>query len=145
MYLDVRLDSNNLPVISSDPETEINVSEPFTYEIIAEDSDGDSLTYSLVTMPDGMTLSNNIISWVPQQLNIGMNEVSFKVEDEFGGEDYQSFGLEVVEAVNETQSTTRRSSSSNIKNSESINQSFKNQKNLDDLKVSGIRNLSINK
>ena len=38
---------NSLPVITSSPLTEINESQSYSYQIVATDADGDSISYSL--------------------------------------------------------------------------------------------------
>lgn len=57
--------SNHMPVISSAPKKGLNVGEDYSYQIVASDADGDALTYSLQTPPEGMTInaSTGSIQW----------------------------------------------------------------------------------
>ena len=57
---------NNLPVISSTPGTFAKVNLAYDYQITASDTDGDALSYELVSAPAGMTISpTGLISWTP--------------------------------------------------------------------------------
>lgn len=54
------------PVITSSARTSGYVNTAYTYNVLANDPDGDSLSYSLATFPDGMTISGSgAISWTP--------------------------------------------------------------------------------
>ena len=68
------------------------------YVLDAVDADGDELTYTLVSGPDGMTLLGKTLSWAVTSEDIGEHPVSLKVEDGNGGEDTQDFVL-VVKSV----------------------------------------------
>ena len=90
--------------------------QTYSYLLKAIDPDNDSLTYSLTTMPDGMTIDPTAgqISWNPQASDVGAHNVTVRVEDGRGGFDTQSFVIDVldeppapqvdltVEAVNRT-------------------------------------------
>ena len=52
---------NDSPVISS-PTTSFNVSDGYSYTILATDVDGDNLTYSLVSAILEL-LTDNVVSW----------------------------------------------------------------------------------
>ena len=60
-------ESNHAPVITSSPPTSPIKDEPYSYDVNATDSDGDTLTYSLPTKPSGMTInsSTGMINWTP--------------------------------------------------------------------------------
>jgi len=55
------------PTITSTAKTTANINEAYSYDVQANDPDGDTLVYSLVTNPDGMTIASNsgLISWTP--------------------------------------------------------------------------------
>lgn len=74
---------NKKPIIGSTPGTTAKVDLAYTYEIIATDPDGDTLTYALVEKPDGMTInqSTGVVSWTPGEDQIGGNQVEIEVSD----------------------------------------------------------------
>ncbi len=59
--------SNYPPEITSTAQTGAFVSQPYSYDVEATDSDGDTLTYSLAQSPAGMTIdaSSGLIQWTP--------------------------------------------------------------------------------
>ena len=74
---------NDPPVISS---TALTVAQPnllYTYDVQAQDVDGDILTYSLITAPLGMTInsSSGLIQWTPTDTQVGDHPVSVVVSD----------------------------------------------------------------
>ncbi|MFH1053720.1 MAG: putative Ig domain-containing protein [Candidatus Woesearchaeota archaeon] len=90
--------TNHAPTITSSPLTKAYKDEEYRYDVNANDQEGDTLTYSLTNNPSGMTINSGtgIISWTPAVL--GNFNVSLMVEDGFGGNDTQSYGLEITEA-----------------------------------------------
>lgn len=72
---------NHPPIITSTPGNTAIVDELYTYEIEATDPDGDVLTYSLITKPEGMTITSNIVSWTPTEGQIGYHDFVIKVSD----------------------------------------------------------------
>jgi hypothetical protein len=85
------------PFITSQPVTQAKQEEAFTYQVIAEDNDGDSLNFMLTLAPDGMTInaSTGLISWTPTDQQAGLFDVIVQVGDGFGGVDQQSFSVDV--------------------------------------------------
>jgi len=85
---------NHPPQITSTPVTSATVGEAYTYDVAATDPDGDTLTYSLLAAPTGMTInsSTGLINWIPTAA--GSFGVTVKVSD---GElsDSQSFTIVV--------------------------------------------------
>ncbi len=70
------------PVITSSPKRQAKTEEVYTYQIVATDSDGDTLTYRLITAPKGMTISENgLIQWLANETQIGLYEVVLEVSD----------------------------------------------------------------
>ena len=90
------VDVNHAPVITSTAVTSATKDEPYSYNVNATDSDGDTLTYSLTTNPSGMTINftTGLIAWTPT--TSGDFDVTVKVSD---GElfDTQSFTVTVEE------------------------------------------------
>jgi hypothetical protein len=72
---------NQAPVITSDPVKTATVRVEYTYDV--EAIDDDTLTYSLVTKPDGMTINpaTGLIKWTPVKVQIGDNSVKVEVSD----------------------------------------------------------------
>lgn len=89
------------PFINSTPVTQAKQGEPYTYQVEADDHDGDPLSYSLGAGPEGMTIDGSgLLKWTPAQDQSGDFEVVVLVEDGFGGEDQQNFTIH-VEAADE--------------------------------------------
>ena len=74
---------NSSPVIESDPITTAKEGVAYTYAVESTDPNGDILTYSLTTSPDGMTINSatGVISWTPTESQIGDNAVVVEVSD----------------------------------------------------------------
>jgi hypothetical protein len=65
-YVNVELVPTNIPPIFTSlvPENpKAQVGKAFYYQAIAQDPDGDRLTYSLSSPPEGMTITDGIIAW----------------------------------------------------------------------------------
>ncbi|NLX56285.1 MAG: hypothetical protein GXY58_14345, partial [Planctomycetaceae bacterium] len=82
-FSNIRLTNlNRAPTITSTPVTSATPATPYSYDVAATDPDvGDTLTYSLVTAPSGMTInsSTGLLQWTPTTL--GMNAVTVRVQD----------------------------------------------------------------
>jgi len=72
---------NRAPVITSTPVTSVILGENYAYTVVANDPDGDVLTYSLSTFPDGMTINSTAgaINWTPTAA--GSEDVVVEVSD----------------------------------------------------------------
>jgi VCBS repeat-containing protein len=70
----------------------------YVYDADAIDIDGDTLTYSLVTGPQGASIdaSTGMVNWLPA--TAGRYHFVIRVEDGNGGADEQSFDVEVTRA-----------------------------------------------
>lgn len=91
------------PSITSDPEIQAVQGEMFTYQVEAEDPDGDSLTYRLQQSPEGMIINpdTGLVEWTPSSEQEGEMTVSVQVDDGFGGTASQSFAITVEPAEDE--------------------------------------------
>ena len=61
--------TNQAPTINSIPPTgNLLIGEPYTYDVEATDLDGDTLTYSFISNPVGMTIisATGLINWTPR-------------------------------------------------------------------------------
>jgi len=87
-------DVNHAPVITSSAVIYATKGQPYSYDVNATDSNGDTLVYSLTTKPSGMIIngSTGLITWTPTAT--GSFGVTVKVSD---GElfDTQSFTITV--------------------------------------------------
>ncbi|WP_199524821.1 Ig-like domain-containing protein [Pseudoalteromonas sp. bablab_jr011] len=92
---------NAAPTITSTPQGQAQYGVEYSYDVDAQDTDGDSLSYLLVTSPEGMNINfeSGLITWVPQLSDSGSQEVSVRVEDGRGGYATQSFILNVSDGT----------------------------------------------
>lgn len=97
---------NDPPTITSSPLTGATINELYTYDVEASDPDaGDSLTYSLITAPLGMTINSNsgLIEWTPGSGQVGSNNAEVKVADIGLLFDTQAFTITVSDVALETE------------------------------------------
>jgi hypothetical protein len=89
---------NSTPIIESNPITTAKVGAVYTYDVEATNPNGDILTYSLTTGPNGITINSatGVISWTPT--TAGSFEVTVEVSDESKSET-QSFTIIVDETL----------------------------------------------
>jgi parallel beta-helix repeat protein len=89
------------PQITSRPPLEPILPEnQFTYQLTAEDADGDTYQFAGLIMPAGMTIDNEgLIQWTPQVDQIGSHLVWLKVVDDDNMYDSQQFTLTVVSVI----------------------------------------------
>jgi len=88
---------NTSPRFISAPVTAAQADAAYSYPAKAVDDDGDSITYSLVTAPDGMVViaASGLIEWTPQATQLGTHPVVLRAEDGKGGYTQQSFHVTV--------------------------------------------------
>lgn len=88
---------NAPPVITSEPPEELSETG-FRYQVTARDPDVDALTFKLESGPDTMTInaSSGVIEWSFATMPEGNFPVNISVEDGFGGQDEQSFELQMA-------------------------------------------------
>jgi PGF-pre-PGF domain-containing protein len=93
---------NDNPVITTTPKDLVHEHELYSYDVNASDEDGDFLTFILTLSPGAMSINRTtgLVSFVPQQHDVGAHNVTVVVEDGFGGMASQSFEL-IVENVND--------------------------------------------
>ncbi|MFN6161464.1 MAG: putative Ig domain-containing protein, partial [Planctomycetota bacterium] len=90
--------SNNPPAFTTTPKTALVVGNPYVYDANASDPDGDTLTFSLVTSPSGMTIDANtgVVRWTPTSSQVGTHAMTVRVADPRGGSAEQSANLNVI-------------------------------------------------
>ena len=65
-----------------DTSIELVAQDPYQYQVLARDADGDQLTYSLIDPPEGMTINNTgLIEWTPREQDIGDHLIGVQVSD----------------------------------------------------------------
>ncbi len=91
--------NNTAPIISTSPNTNLNVLLPWTYDVNINDPNiNTSITYSLMASPTGMSInpSNGIISWTPTIIQVGISNITVRASDNHGGSVDQNFALTVA-------------------------------------------------
>jgi hypothetical protein len=94
---DTPVTSNNAPVITSSAPSNAVAGQLYQYQIVAEDSDGDPLTYGISAYPSGMEIDPNsgLISWIPMADQPGMQGYSVIVSDDKGSVATQEVSVNV--------------------------------------------------
>ena len=75
----------------------------YSYDSDALDPDSDTLTYSLITSPVGMTINpaTGEVRWAPTIAQLGVHDVSIQVSDGHGGTATQTYQVYVLTVVDE--------------------------------------------
>jgi hypothetical protein len=99
---------NNPPEIQNvltQSDTVIPEDIPYSLDIDATDSDGHTVSYSLPIRPYSMSIntSSGLITWTPDDGDVGVNHVMVIADDRYGGYDTLDFNITVVN-VNDTPS-----------------------------------------
>ena len=92
---------NSAPVIYSTPVTAAAIGAHYTYDVDANDLDGDLVSYGLDTAPTGMTIDpgSGLIDWDPQAGQDGEHDVTVVASDPFGLSSTQAFAVDVAECA----------------------------------------------
>lgn len=98
-----RLRNNHSPVLNIIGNKSVNENTMLTFKIVATDSDGDTQTYSATNLPYGalMDSKSGTFSWIPSFVQSGAYQVTFVVDDGYGGTDSETVMINVVN-VNRT-------------------------------------------
>lgn len=88
------------PTIASVPTSAATVGLPYVYGLEGSDPDGGTVTFTLVSAPNGMTLSSttNLISWTPGTADVGEKIVRVVATDSQGQTTQQEWTV-VVDPV----------------------------------------------
>ncbi len=88
---------NRPPEITSTPATAAGEGHIYYYPALADDPDGDTLSWSLSAAPPGMTVNpdTGLIQWTPGSTAAGLVPVVVRVEDSLGLFDEQAYELTV--------------------------------------------------
>src|SRR5581483_4678760 len=86
--------ANEPPKITSLPSGKIE-NNRYSYQVVAQDPDGDPLHYLLVTGPSGMTMdeTSGLLSWNVERVPEDKSEVTIEVNDAKGGKSLQQFTI----------------------------------------------------
>lgn len=88
---------NNPPVVKSKPIEYIKPNQRYRYEIIAEDIDGDSLSYIVMnTLPNWLKLEKNILEGTPENKDIGFYGIIIVISDRKGGNTVHAININVL-------------------------------------------------
>ena len=101
LFFSIAVFAGNNPIITSTPITTATEGVLYTYDVNAIDADNDTLTYSLLINPAGMSINSltGLISWTPTFSQSGLHNVTVQVSDGNGGTATQSWFL-IVNNVN---------------------------------------------
>ncbi len=74
---------NRPPVITSTPVTTAQEAVLYEYQVQGSDPEGSALTFILDQAPEGMSINRTtgLISWTPEYSQIGVNDVTVRVQD----------------------------------------------------------------
>lgn len=91
--------TNEAPVFEAMAARQVNVGERVSFTVRATDPDGDTLTYSATSLPEGAEFDEGSaqFSWIPGQDQLGSHTASFRVTDD--GEPPLSDELDVIIVV----------------------------------------------
>ncbi len=86
------------PSFVSDPPSAAMANQLLKYDSLAIDPNGDAITYQLIVRPEGMTVHPDlgVIVWQPTNNQTGRHRIVLKASDGHGGNDVQSFVLDVA-------------------------------------------------
>jgi hypothetical protein len=104
----ITVNYNEPPVITSEPPVNTIARETYQYAIEATDGDGDTLTYSILTGPAGLTVNGTtgLVTWIPADEQVGTHLVEAKVDDGHGGSSVQQWSITVAPANNPPEFTS---------------------------------------
>lgn len=89
---------NQPPQITSEPGIKINLGQTFIYTLAAVDPDGDHIVFTLQQSPIGVDFNplTGELTWFPNASDLGTQFFTVAAKDGFGGNDIQSFAIEVI-------------------------------------------------
>ncbi|MEM7166197.1 MAG: putative Ig domain-containing protein, partial [Planctomycetota bacterium] len=92
---------NQPPTITSTPPQDATEMDEFSYQVVAIDSNGDPLTYSAPSAPDGAAIdANGLLTWTPTAMQVGLHQFHVVASDPSGASAEQFFDV-TVQDVNQ--------------------------------------------
>jgi RHS repeat-associated protein len=90
------------PEITSTPVTAAEEAQPYSYDVDAVDPEGSALTYYLDQAPDGMSIdaASGLINWTPAFDQVGLADVTVRVNDTLSASAAQFFQILVAPRPN---------------------------------------------
>jgi large repetitive protein len=78
--------------------------QPYVYDVVATDAENDTIRYSLISNPSGMSIDANTgkITWTPSYSTVGNYNIQIQATDSKGIFNTQSYKLEIVATPNLT-------------------------------------------
>ena len=91
------ISQNAAPTITSVPPVQAVLDQPYVYDAVANDPDGDFITFRLDAAPRGMSIDSvtGSIRWTPDDQQLGTHIVAVTAADPLLGESTQRFELHV--------------------------------------------------
>ena len=92
---------NRPPTITSTPIVDGRVKGAYLYDVEATDPDSDTLIYELIQSPTNMAIESDtgVIHWLPTASQLGLQDVTVKVNDGKGGTVEQKYQILVQQEV----------------------------------------------
>jgi hypothetical protein len=85
---------NTPPIIRTTPPSRSGPDGVFSYRVMADDPDGDSLVFAMTEGPDGASFETGTFRWSPSPGFQGTARVVLRISDGAGGEGRQEFVLQ---------------------------------------------------
>jgi len=87
---------NALPVVASVLPKEVPPGRKLVYQVVAEDGDGDPLTYTLTKGPPGMILTGSTLTWQVPDESVGKQvDAVVEISDGSGGRTVQNISMTI--------------------------------------------------
>jgi YD repeat-containing protein len=95
---------NRPPVFTSVPVVQVTLNQDYLYTARAKDSDGNPLSYSVITGPAGLHVDSATgqVTWIPMPSQLTTHAVTLQVSDGHGGSAQQSFNVAVIRSPLDT-------------------------------------------
>ncbi|WP_100897733.1 Ig-like domain-containing protein [Nostoc flagelliforme] len=95
---------NNTPIFTSGflSENSAVVGQTYQYQFLAQDSDGDPISYNLAQNSSGAFIEKDkgLFTWTPQPSQTGSNTFIITIDDGRGGKNNLPFGRNILSATN---------------------------------------------
>ncbi len=87
---------NRPPLFTSNPAVDASVNVTYSYQSRAADPDDDTLSFSIISGPTGLSISTaGLVTWTPDGTQIGTHDVVLQADDGSGGQTTQAYVIAV--------------------------------------------------